>query len=125
MLVLATEILKVKNRILPELSIFQFPNKLYNSRNACILCSKKIKTAYNSDENLFSLSPKIWELILNSLKEETSLAVFKNKTQHVGNKLMPVGNIEKELDSLNVPEIYFHTFVLFIFLNIFFGFNIV
>ena len=45
---------------------------------------------------------KIWEPILNSLKEETSLVVFKNKTQDVGNKVMPVGNIEKELDSFKM-----------------------
>ena len=37
---------------------------------------------------------------------------------------MSIGIIEKELDSLNVPEtvifvIHFHTFVLFIFLDIF------
>ena len=64
MLVLATEILKVKIRILPDLSIFQFLNKLYDLGNACMLYRKKTKTAYNSGENLSSLSPKIWELIL-------------------------------------------------------------
>ena len=101
-LLLATEILKVKNRIVPELVIFQFLNKPYNLRNACIFYRKKTKTAHNGGENLSSLAPKIWELILNSLKEETLLAVFINKTQDVGNKLMPVGNIEKELDSFKM-----------------------
>ena len=98
----ATEILKVKNRIVPELAISQFLSKPYNLTNACILNWKKTKTAYNGGENISSLSPKIWELILNFLKEETSLAVFKNKTQDVGNKLMPVENIEKELDSFKM-----------------------
>ena len=101
-LVLATEILRVKNRIVPELAIFQFLNKPYNLRNAYILCRKKTKTAYNGGETLSSLAPKIWELILNSLQEETSLAVFKNKTQDVGNKPMPLGNIETKLDSFKM-----------------------
>ena len=110
------EILKVNNKIFPELAIFQFLNKPYNLRNTCILYRKKTKTAYNGGETLSSLAPKIWEFILNSLKEETSLTVFKNKTRDkrrktknkrqktkdVGNKAMSVGNIEKELDSFKM-----------------------
>ena len=34
---------------------------------------------YHGSETLSSLAPKIWQFIPNSLKKETTLAVFKNK----------------------------------------------
>ena len=78
---LATEIFKFKNGIAPELmsDIFQFVKKPYNLRNRSILQRKRTKTVYNGSETLSSLAPKIWVLLPNSLKEEMSLAVFKNK----------------------------------------------
>ena len=59
--------------------IFKFVKKPYNLRNTSTLHRKRTKTVYNGSETLSSLAPTICELIPNSLKEETSLAVFKNK----------------------------------------------
>ena len=76
-----TEISKVRNGIIPELmnDIFQFVKKPYNLRNTSILDRKRTIMVYDGNEALSSLTPKIQKLLPNSLKGETSLAVFKNK----------------------------------------------
>ena len=76
-----TEISKIRNGIIPELmnDIFQFVKKPYNLRNTSILDRKRTIMVYDGNEALSSLTPKIQKLLPNSLKGETSLAVFKNK----------------------------------------------
>ena len=79
--VLATEIFKAKNGIAPTImaELFQFTDKPYNLKNKRILQRTKDCTVYHGTESISSLAPKIWELIPNDLKEENSLAVFKDK----------------------------------------------
>ena len=48
-------------------------------RNKTILQRTKDCTVYHGTESISSLAPKIWELFPNDLKEENSLAVFKDK----------------------------------------------
>ena len=43
------------------------------------MCRTKDCTVYHGTESISSLAPKIWELISNDLKEENSIAVFKDK----------------------------------------------
>lgn len=40
-------------------------------------------SVYNGSETLSSLVPKIWEFIINSLKEETSPKVFRIKSRYI------------------------------------------
>ena len=66
--------------------IFQFIKKPYNLRNTSKLHRKRTKTVYYGSETLSSFGPKIWELISNSLKGETSLSVFKSKVKTLTTK---------------------------------------
>lgn len=50
--------------------IFEFAKEPYNLRNTSILNRKRAKAMYCGRETLSSLAPNIWELILNSLKDE-------------------------------------------------------
>ena len=78
---LATEIFKVKNGVSAGLTedIFHFFSKPYDLRNNRILFRKRNRTAFYSTESLSSLAPRIWELIPQSLKDETELSQFKTK----------------------------------------------
>ena len=78
---LATEIYKTKNKISAEVvnSLFKFPNKNYNLRNASILERERYFTVHYGSESLVSLASKIWELVQNSIRELKTLTIFKNK----------------------------------------------
>ena len=78
---LAIEKFKVKNGVSTGLTkdIFQFVNKPYNLRNNRILLRKQNRTVFYGTENFSSLAPRIWELIPQSLKDETELSKIKTK----------------------------------------------
>ena len=78
---LATEIFKVKNGVSTGLTenIFHFVNKAYDLRNNRILFRKRTRTVFYGTESLSSLAPRIWELISQSLKDETELSQFKTR----------------------------------------------
>ena len=89
--VLASEIFKAKIGIAPTITaeLVQFTDKPYNLRNKSILQRTKDCTVYHGTESISSLAPKIWELIPNDLKEENSLAVFKDKIKKWTNDKCP------------------------------------
>ena len=58
---------------------FHFVNKPYDLRKNRILSRKRNRTAFYGTESLSSLALRIWELILQSLKDETELSQFKTK----------------------------------------------
>ena len=66
------------------------------------IAQKRTKKVYHGCETLSSLVPKIWQLISNSLKNETALAVFKNKIMTWATKITTnihvdsARNIQKE-----------------------------
>ena len=76
---LATEIFKAKNGVTTGLTenIFQFVNRSLDLRNNRILLGKRSMTVFYGTESLSSLAPRIWELIPQSLKDETELCQFK------------------------------------------------
>ena len=80
----ATEIFKMKNGVPAGLTydIFQFVNKPYGLRNNSILLRKRNRTVFYGTESLSSLAPKIWELIPQSLKDETEHSQFIIKSKH-------------------------------------------
>ena len=57
---------------------FEFTKKNYNLRNAWVLKRKKYFTVHYESESLSFLVPKIWELVLDSIKE-VKTSIFKNK----------------------------------------------
>ena len=78
---LATEMYKVKNGILPcSLSEFVTPSEItYNMREKSDFLPHNSTTVYNGTETLSYLGPKIWELIPCDIKELPSLSSFKSK----------------------------------------------
>ena len=78
---LATEIFKAKNGVTTGLTenIFQFVNRSLDLRNNRIPLGKRSMTVFYGTESLSSLAPRIWELIPQSLKDETELSEFKTK----------------------------------------------
>jgi len=100
--VLAIEIFKAKNGISPTIisDIFQFTNKPYNLRNQSILQRAKNRTVYHGDESISSLAPKIWELIPNALKNENSLATFKDKIKEWTTEKCPCRLCKKYITNL-------------------------
>ena len=77
---LATEIYKAKNKVSPEVvnSLFEFTNRNYNLRNASIHKRNRYFTVHYGSESLVSLALKIWELVLDSIRE-VKTSIFKNK----------------------------------------------
>ena len=80
--ILAIELYKVVNGMSPEIMSEVFPLKKsikYFSKNPFI--TRNIHTERYGTETLAHLGPKIWDIIPNNLKEETSLKSFKNKVK--------------------------------------------
>ena len=59
--------------------ISHFVNKPHDLRNNRILFRKRNRTVFYGTKILSSLAPRIWELIPQSLKDETELSQFKTK----------------------------------------------
>ena len=59
--------------------IFPFVERPYNSRSNFTLKVKRDYTLYHGPENLSSLAPKLWDLLLNSIKDSASLKEFKTQ----------------------------------------------
>ena len=78
------EIFKVNNCVSTGVTegIFQFVDKLYDLRKNSILLRKEKRTAFYETGRLYSLAPKIWELIPESVKHETEISQFKNKIKN-------------------------------------------
>ena len=79
--VLATEIFKVKLNISPEIlkDLFTFNVRNYNLRSQSKLKRIKTNSVYFGSESLSSLTPKKWDLVPDSFKNENSLERFKNR----------------------------------------------
>ena len=88
---LTTEIFQVKNGASTRLTedIFHFVNKPYDLRNNRILLRKRNRAVFYGTENLSSLARRIWELIPQSLKDETELSQFKTKIKTWANNKCP------------------------------------
>ena len=54
--------------------IFEFVDKPYDLRNNSISLTKRNRTVFYGTDSLSSLALKIWELIHQSLKDETELS---------------------------------------------------
>ena len=58
---------------------FHFIQKRYNLRNDPEVQRRRNRTVYFGTESLFSLAPKIWELIPSDIRSVNSLGIFKEK----------------------------------------------
>ena len=76
-----TEILKIKNGLLPELmnDFFEFIEKPYSLRTTSHFRSRKIRTTKYGTETPSYLGPKLWNLVPNEYKTIESLEDFKAK----------------------------------------------
>ena len=79
--ILATEICKAKNDLIPEImkDIFCFVEKTYNLKNNSTLKRSCNDSLYFDTENISSLAPKIWEFVPNAIKHAASLESSEKK----------------------------------------------
>ena len=79
--VLAPEIFKAKLNISPEIlkELLSFNVGNCNFRSQLTLKRIKTNSVYFGSESLSSLALKIWDLVLDSFKNENSLEKFKNR----------------------------------------------
>ena len=77
---LAYEIFKIKKNMAPEILTEILPQKKsnYSLRNSTTLQGRSVKTVVYGSETMFSLGPKIWD-ILPELKRIVSPTLFKKK----------------------------------------------
>ena len=77
---LAYEIFKIKKNMAPEILTEILPRKKsnYSLRNSTTLQGRSVKTVVYGSETMFSLGPKIWD-ILPELKRIVSPTLFKKK----------------------------------------------
>ena len=79
---LTTEIFKVNNDLCPEImkEIFIFhENPKYNLRSGNHLTRRNIRKTHYGIETISNLDAKIWHLLLEEIKNVSSLSVFKTK----------------------------------------------
>ena len=78
---LAYEIFKVKNNMVPEIMIEIFPQKEsnYSLKNSTALQGRSIKTVMYGSETIYSLGPKIWDILPTELKKLCLLYYSKRK----------------------------------------------
>ena len=77
---LATEMYKVKNAIVPMITVNVFcpnPENHYNLRNHSDFRVPFARTVYHGTESISSLGPKIWDIVPAELKQNQSLNSFK------------------------------------------------
>ena len=81
---------KSKN-MLPEILTEIFPQKESNHslRNSTRLQSRSIKTVMYGSETIYSLGPKIWDILLTELKRIVSPTLFKKKIREWAPKNCP------------------------------------
>ena len=81
--VFTAEIYKVKNDLGPEImaDLFHFVGKPYNVRNNSVIQRQANCTVYFGTESIYSLAPKLWELIPSEIKSAKLPNIFKEKTK--------------------------------------------
>ena len=75
---LATEIIKIKNNMAPEILNETLQNRTssYNLRKNSSFYVRKVHSVYHGTESLSFLGPKIWELVPEDIKQQKSLNIF-------------------------------------------------
>ena len=86
---LATEMLKVKNKIAPEImkKLFALKMSSYDLRNDYSFKRRRVNSVWHGTKLVSYLGPKIWDLVHNEIKESESLNGFKFKIK----RWVPVG----------------------------------
>ena len=116
---LATELYKIKSRLSPEIISEIFASETeshYNLRRCNDLRIPSIRTVYHSSESISFLRPKIWNILPDEIKQQTSLNSFKKsvkkwKPQDCPCRLCKVYNIGLFMDFREI--LLWVTFLLF------------
>ena len=81
---LATEFHKIKNGLSPELFTEIFPREsesLYNLGRCSNFRIPSVRTVYHGSESISFLGPKIWNILPDEIKLQTSLNSFKKSVK--------------------------------------------
>ena len=81
---LATEFYKIKNGLSPELFTEIFARETeshYNLRRCNDFRIPSIRTVYHGSESISFLGPKIWNILPDEIKQQTSLNSFKKSVK--------------------------------------------
>ena len=80
---IAIEIYKVSNESSTSMmkDIFPINKNPYTLRHNSQFFRCPLKTVYHGTESISNLEPKIWDLVLNNLKEINIIEVFKQATK--------------------------------------------
>ena len=80
---LAIEFYKIKNGLSPELSteIFAHETRSHNLRWCNDFRIPSIRTVYHGSESISFLGPKIWNILPDEIKQQTSLNSFKKSVK--------------------------------------------
>ena len=81
---MATEFYKIKNGISQELFTEIFARKAeshYNLRRCNDFRIPSIRTVYHGSESISFLGPKIWNILPDEIKQQTSLNSFKKSVK--------------------------------------------
>ena len=78
---LVTELFKVKIGVAPDImkEIFEVEERPYNLRNNVFVKRSNVRTVRYGTETVSFLAPKLWDMIPEECKNETSLIAFKEK----------------------------------------------
>ena len=81
---LVIELFKVKIGVAPEImnEVFQIKERPYNFRNGVFIRRHNVRTVRYGTETVSFLAPKLWELLPEDCKNETSLTAFKEKIKN-------------------------------------------
>ena len=79
-----SEFYKIKNGLSPELFTETFARELdsqYNLRRCNDFRIPSIRTVYHGSESISFLGPKIWNILPDEIKQQTSLNSFKKSVK--------------------------------------------
>ena len=76
---LTTEIFKVKNDLCPKEIFIFHENPTHNLRSGNHLTRRNIRTTHYGIETISNFGAKIWDLLLEEIKNVSSMSVFKTK----------------------------------------------
>ena len=99
---LAIEMFKVKYNLVAKImnEVFKLKTRSFNTRHKTDFQRRNVKTVIYGSETLWSLGPKIWDLIPIELRNLTSLNVFKSKIKSWSTQQCPCRLCEKYINDL-------------------------
>ena len=102
--------------------LFQLRNNDYNLRQFSQFYLPNVKNVFCGTESISFVSPKIWNIIPNKFKKETSLDAFKKLLQNGNLKTVHVGYVNHTYRILVLFRVFFllcMDFVIVVYISIY------